>query len=133
MNKLEGKTIEIIEDNGLLQVAVDLGKSTTLRCLVLGKPSTASYLNLGSKLHVIFKETEVILGKGDELQLSLRNRIPGKIQKVKEGKLLCEVSLETEVGAVIAIVDREAFGEMELKTGDAVTVMIKQNEIMLSE
>ena len=133
MNRLEGEIIGIIEDDGLSQVSISLGTDTILKCLVIETPSSAAYLRIGIKRAVIFKETEVILAKGDPGDISLQNKIPGTIQNITEGKLLCEVAVETEVGLIIGIVAIESKIDMALKIGEAVTVMIKQNEIMLSE
>lgn len=133
MNRLEGEIIGIIEDNGLSQVTIALGADTILKCLVIETPSSAAYMRIGTKRAVIFKETEVILGKGNLSSFSLQNRIPGTIQNIKEGKLLCEVAVKTEVGLIIGIVSIESKIDMALIKDEAVTVMIKQNEIMLSE
>ncbi|MGB5236931.1 MAG: TOBE domain-containing protein [Flavobacteriaceae bacterium] len=133
MNRLQGEISKIIEGNGLSQVTVSLGGDTTLKCLVLETPSSAPYLRIGTKRVVIFKETEVIIGKGNQTDISLQNKIPGIIRKIKEGKLLCEITVDTKSGLVIGIIGIESRTEMELKIGEPVIVMIKQNEIMLSE
>ncbi|MEN8788962.1 MAG: TOBE domain-containing protein [Flavobacteriaceae bacterium] len=133
MNRLEGEIIGIVEDNGLSQVTISLGADTKLKCLVIDTPTSASYLRIGIKRAVVFKETEVILAKGKENTTSLQNKIRGTILNIKEGKLLCEVSVKTEAGLVISIIPAESKYDMELKIGEPVSVMIKQNEIMLSE
>jgi molybdopterin-binding protein len=133
MNRLEGEIIGIVEDNGLSQVTISLGADAKLKCLVIETPSSATYLRLGMKRAVVFKETEVILVKGRDNPTSLQNRIGGTIQNIKEGKLLCEVSVNTNAGMVISIIPAESKIKMELKIGEPVSVMIKQNEIMLSE
>ncbi len=133
MNRLEGEIIGIVEDNGLSQVIISLGTDTKLKCLVIETPSTASYLRIGMKRAVIFKETEVIIGKANGYPISLQNRILGTIQDIKEGKLLCQVAVNTAVGLVIGIIPIESKIDMELGIGESVVVMIKQNEIMLSE
>ena len=133
MNRLEGEISKIIEGNGLSQVTISIGGNTDLKCLLLETASSASYLRLGVKRTVIFKETEVILAKANQTGISLQNKIPGIIQNIREDELLCEITVETKAGLVVGIIGSDAKIEMGLSIGEPITVMIKQNEIMLSE
>ena len=132
MNKLSGHISGLSVSGALTQVTVSLYGGDTIRAIVIENPETASYLTDGHGIHVIFKETEVILGKGQQ-QLSLLNCITAKITDIKKGKLLSEIGLMTKAGRITAIISSEALELMLLKTDDEVTVMIKQNEVMLAE
>lgn len=133
MNKLKGQISKVKVHGGISQASISLGQGIDINCILIETPETASYLAPGIQVNVIFKETEVILAKGDEFQLSLQNRIPGKIRAIKTGELLCEVTVETVPGTVTAIVSRDSLDALGLKKGEAVMAMIKQNEVMLSE
>ena len=133
MNKLKGQISKVKVHGGISQASISLGQGIDINCILIETPETASYLAPGIQVNVIFKETEVILAKGDEFQLSLQNRIPGKISAIKTGELLCEVAVETVPGTVTAIVSRDSLDALGLKKGEAVMAMIKQNEVMLSE
>lgn len=133
MNKLQGQISDVKFHEGLSQVTVALSGGVDIRSIVIETPETATYLATGIPVNVIFKETEVILAKGDHFPLSLQNRIPGKIGIVKKGELLCEVSVQTIPGIVTAIVSRDSLEALGLKAGETVVAMIKENEVMLSE
>ncbi len=133
MNRLQGEISKIIEGNGLSQVTILLGGNIELKCLILETTSSAAYLKIGVKRAVIFKETEVILARGGQPDISLQNKIPGTIQHIYEDKLLCEVAVNTTAGLVHSIIGVESKREMGLKIGEPITVMIKEDEIMLSE
>ena len=133
MNRLKGQ-IEAIKVNGnLSQVSILIGKETLFKSIIIETPETASYLVKDHPVDVIFKETEVILAKGRTENISLINRIHGEIKDLKQGQMLCEVQLATEAGLVTAIVSRDAFDMLDLKTGEALTAMVKLNEVMIAE
>ncbi len=139
MNTLKGKVESIIESDNLSLVKVRIG-NILLTSIVIDTIQTAPYLEEGRDIHVIFKETEVIIGKwvsgsgrgSDDFQISLQNRIPGTIKSIVRGSLLSKVILATEIGKVSSIITDNAVNQLNLEIGDEVTAMIKTNEMMLS-
>ena len=103
-----------------------------MRVIVIENPETASYLNPGHPIEVIFKETELILAKNDP-QISLMNKIEVEIEFINKGELLSEISLRSAAGLIKAVVNSDAVEVLGLKVKDQVLAMIKQNEIMLAE
>ena len=133
MNKLKGR-IENIEVSGSLSmVTMNIGDKTKFKSIVIETPDTAQYLQKGKQVNIIFKETEVILAKGNPDGISLINRISAEIRDIQLGDILCEVNLITEAGPVSAILARQAVDLLALQKGDLVTTMVKLNEIMISE
>ncbi|MEM7382392.1 MAG: TOBE domain-containing protein [Bacteroidota bacterium] len=133
MNKLEAHITEI-ETNGslsLVSTAVPGGKN--LRAIVIESPETAAYLDIGKKIALLFKETEVILAIEASPQISLQNKIPGTIISIDLGQLLSRVEVRTQAGIVVSIISSSAVEELGLKEGAKVVAMVKLNEIMLSE
>lgn len=133
MNKLEGQITDIKVSGGLSVVTVNLTGGVALRSIIIETPESATYLKNGNPINVIFKETEVILAKGETGHLSLQNRIRGKVHSISNGELLTEVMIECEPGRITAIVSKDAFETMNVKTDDMITALIKQNEVMLAE
>ena len=133
MNKLKGRIGNIKVSGSLSLVTISIGKSTGVKSIVIETPETALYLQEGKQVNIIFKETEVILAKGNPEGISLINRIPAEVMDMKPGDILCEVNLITEAGPVSAILSRHAVDLLSLKKGDTVTAMVKLNEIMISE
>ena len=92
-----------------------------------------TYLGLGNRIQVIFKETEVIIAKGDTSAVSLQNQIKGQISRINKGDLLSKIEVNTNIGIVKSIITSNAVQQLELKEGEEVIAMIKSNEIMLAE
>ena len=100
--------------------------------IVIETPETAGYLKVGAPIKVMFKETEVIIGKISK-DISLQNRIPVKVVKIKTGQLLSQLDLQFGKLAVSSIITSNAVKQLQLAVGAEVIAMIKTNEIMLSE
>ena len=132
MNTLVGK-IENVTVNGSLSLIQVMVQQTLMSAIVIDTPKTASYLKKGNNIKVIFKETEVIIGKGTAHQISLQNKLTGKIAHIESGELLSKLTLETSAGKITSIITTNAVVNLKLKVGDEVTAMIKTNELMLSE
>lgn len=132
MNILIGK-IEEIKVNGSLSLIHVRVEQTILSTIVIDTPKTTSYLQLGNTVKVIFKETEVIIGKGTHHTISLQNKLTGKIESIEPGELLSKLTLDTSAGKVTSIITTNAVNNLQLKKDSEVTAMIKTNELMLSE
>ena len=77
MNKLPA-IITHIESADYISL-VDLQVNTDIfSCVIIETPETAPYLFIGNKVHILFKETEVSIGKGFSGGISLRNRLHSK-------------------------------------------------------
>ncbi|MGI9543650.1 MAG: TOBE domain-containing protein [Cyclobacteriaceae bacterium] len=131
MNILEGKIKAIKVDGHLSLVRIEVG-TTVLTSIVIDTPATASYLAPQHAVKVIFKETEVMLGKGTEHPISLQNRLIGRVKSIESGQLLSKLVLDTSAGSVTSIITTNAVKQLELTEGAEVTAMIKTNEMMLS-
>lgn len=132
MNTLKGIVESVTVKKSLSLVKIKAGPFH-LTTIVIDTPESSPYLKSGNPVQVIFKETEVIIGKGNNHQISLQNKIKGTIETIESGELLCKVSLETEVGKIVSVITTNAVNQLQLKTGDEVTAMVKTNEVMLSE
>ena len=133
MNRLKGSIQEVKVSGSLSQVKIKIGNKTSINSIIIETPESAPYLMRGQSVDVIFKETEVVLAKGNVENLSLINRIPGEITAVKQGSILCEVSLTTDAGPILAIISREALDSLPLGPGDRITALVKLNEVMIAE
>lgn len=100
--------------------------------IVIETPETADYLKLGAPVKVMFKETEVIIGKSGA-DISLQNQIPVKVVAIEQGQLLSQLNLQYQGYHLCSIITTNAVKKLQLKPGVEVIAMIKTNEIMLSE
>lgn len=131
MNVLPGTIREIQTHGNLTLVTVDVS-DIVFTSIVIETPETASYLEPGTPIKVMFKETEVIIGKNGA-EISLRNQIPVQVREIKEGKLLSQLILQYKNHRFSSIITTNAVNQLQLKPGSEVLAMIKTNEIMLSE
>ena len=132
MNILNGIIREVITSDHLSLVRVDIDTSL-LSAIVIDTPESCDYLKKGHAVQVIFKETEVVIGKGaDHKNISLRNKLTGTIGSIEKGDLLSKISMITNVGPVVSIITTASVEQLNLAKGDVVTGMIKTNEVMLS-
>ena len=132
MNLLSGEIENLRVKSSLTLVNLKVGQ-TRLTTIVIDTPETAPYLRIGNSVTVIFKETEVIIGKGTEHHISLQNKLVGTIQSIESGDLLSRLAMDTDAGKVVSVITTNAVNQLQLKPGTQITAMIKTNEIMLTE
>ncbi len=131
MNKFQGVITQVESDGALSVVHVD-SNGQPFSTVMIDTPESKPYLKSGSSVYVIFKETEVFIGKNIEGQISLRNKISGTILQIEKGKLLSKVCIQCEIGQLRSIITSNAVLNMNLEVGDKVIGMIKTNEVTLS-
>lgn len=132
MNSLKGEIEHIDISGNLSLVGIKVG-DCKFKSIVVDTPETVDYLRVGGAVDVLFKETEVIIGIGDNMQISLRNKMISTIISIEKGKLLAKLVLQTNSGEVISIITSNAVDNLNLKEGLQVMAMVKTNEILLSK
>ena len=132
MNVLSGE-IEAIRSQGSLSLVTVRVKAVKFSAIVIDTPDTVSYLRVDHPVQVIFKETEVIVGKGNQASISLQNKLPGTVMAIESSDLLSRVTIDTSLGRVTSVITTRAAQQLELAPNVAVVAMIKTNEVMLSD
>jgi molybdate transport system regulatory protein len=132
MNQLPG-TITVVETAGDISLVTIAAAGESFSTLVIDTPATASYLQPGKDIVMVFKETEMSIGKGLSGGLSLRNRFPATIRQIESGTLLSCVHLDFKGVALQAVITTRSVAELQLAAGDAVVGLVKTNEISLTE
>jgi molybdate transport system regulatory protein len=131
MNTLKGKIAEVKVHESLSLVRVEVN-GQLFSAIVIDTPNTVDYLETGANINLIFKETEVILARGDKLNISLQNRFFGPVISVESGDLLSKVVVNAKQGAITSIITTNAVRQLEIEVGTEVTALVKTNEMMLS-
>ncbi|MBN2637458.1 MAG: TOBE domain-containing protein [Bacteroidales bacterium] len=131
MNSLKGIITNITVNGSLSLVHLDVS-GAVFSVIVIDTPKTASYLSTGNQVSVIFKETEVVIGTGKEFNVSLQNRLEGKISEIQSGELLSKIILDTNAGKIVSVITTRAVKNLGLKRGTEAVALIKTNEIMLT-
>ncbi len=132
MNQLRGRITSIESSEHLSLVEVTVG-GDTFTALLVETPAGTPYLATGNPVVVLFKETEVSLAKNLSGEISLRNRIPGTVRRVRHGQLLSEVALDCHGQEIVSVITSRAVARLGLREGDAVEALIKANEVSLME
>lgn len=132
MNTFSGVIASIKVSGNISLITIDVN-NIFFKTMVIETPATAAWLKMDNRINVIFKETEVILGKGLEHLVSLQNRVPGKIIDIQKGELMSKVVVDTAVGDIVAVISLDAVLQLDLQVGETVSAMIKTNEIIISQ
>ena len=128
MNQLKG-TIKSIQVSGNLSL-IDINISgEVFKAIVIDTPEEAVYMKVGREVTVTFKETEVIIGKKVEHQISLRNRLLCTITDIDKGELLSKLTLSHPSGQIKSIITSNAVDSLNLNRNEEVWAMIKTNEV----
>ncbi len=67
------------------------------------------------------------------MSTSIRNRLPGTIEKITSDKVVSEVVIRTAAGNVTSIITTGSVQEMNLKEGDTVFAIIKATEVSVEK
>ncbi|HYW95468.1 MAG TPA: TOBE domain-containing protein, partial [Bacteroidales bacterium] len=117
MNKLNGHIQEIDVSGSLSLITIRVGDALQLKSIVIETPETAEWLREGNPVKVLFKETEVVIGTGDNLSISLQNRMKGDITKIERGRLISRVFVGTPAGVIISVISTNAVNQLNLAKG----------------
>jgi molybdopterin-binding protein len=65
------------------------------------------------------------------MSISIRNRLPGTIEKIVSDKVVSEVVIQTEAGIVTSIITTGSVERMKLKEGDNVFAVMKATSVSI--
>ena len=64
---------------------------------------------------------------------SIRNRLPGIIEKIVSDKVVSEIVIRTAAGEVTSVITTSSVQRMNLKEGDQVFAIIKATEVSVEK
>lgn len=130
MNKLIGKIILVESSSHMSMVDIDV-EGDVFSSIVLETPATAPYLKQGNSVTLLFKETEVSIGKDLSGLISLRNRFKATIKQIEKSDILTKVFLDYKGKEIISIISTRSAQKLALINGDEVEWLVKTNEVSL--
>ncbi len=131
MNKFNGFIEEIESDNYISIVKVRTGNNF-LYVLILETPETASYLQIGKQIHLIFNETEVEVIKDYSSKFnSLLNILDAIVEDFEKGKILAKVTFLCGEYKVISVMPQKSFDALNIFKGDKVKLIIRPTDISI--
>jgi molybdate transport system regulatory protein len=66
-----------------------------------------------------------------EARVSARNRLPGRVVRVRLGEVMAQVTIRVGKHTVDAVITRDSAEELALAAGDRVVALVKSTEIMV--
>ncbi len=131
MNRFNGFIEEIESENYISIVKVRTG-NTFLYVLILETPETASFLQIGRQIHLIFNETEVEVIKDYSSKFnSLLNVLDAIVEDYEAGKILSKVIFDCGESKVISVIPRKSFDALNIFKGDKVKLIIRPTDISI--
>jgi len=65
------------------------------------------------------------------MKISGRNKLKGKVTKIKEGVVTAQVELDIGSGnTIVGVITMDSLKELDIKIGDEVTALIKATSVM---
>ncbi len=132
MNILTGKISKVSVNGNLTLLDIDVA-GENFKAILIENPDKVEFLREGKEVSVMFKETEVVIGKKVEHAISLRNRLLCTIKSITKGPLLSKLRLEHMAGEIGSIITSNAVESLQLVEGEEIWAMIKTNEVTISE
>jgi molybdate transport system regulatory protein len=134
MNILKG-TIAIITTEGNLSVIKLYPENKPgdwVTAIEIDTASAANFLAAGTRVNILFKETEVIIAKNFSGQISVQNRFACTITSVEKGRLLGKIMLDYSGVEIASVITMNAVNMLELAAGDEVLALVKTTEISIA-
>lgn len=132
MNTLIG-IIRNIQHSGAVALVDVASHNQMFAALLINPGEKPSWLEIGEKVTLIFKETEVSLAKNLTGMISLRNRLPGTITHIEKGDLLSKITLDFNGASISSVITTRSAEALNLLPGDRIEALIKANEITLAQ
>ncbi|UWX58035.1 TOBE domain-containing protein [Chlorobaculum sp. MV4-Y] len=127
MNKFSAVITGIQRSDSLCCIELDASGITLSMLLFDLAPS----FQQGKRVHVLFKESEVALGKHLRGEISLSNRFRAVVRAIRQGDILSDITLDSKAGEFGSIITTRAVERLGLQVSDEVTVMFKASQLSL--
>jgi molybdate transport system regulatory protein len=132
MNRLTG-TISSIERSGSIILADVDAAGQQFSVLMISAQEVPLWLHMGSPIGLIFKETEVSLGKNIAGTTSMLNRLSCVVERVRRGDILTVVEMTCAGQTITSAITTRSAEMLQIAPRDHVTAFINANEITLSD
>jgi molybdopterin-binding protein len=114
-----------------VSLAVVETEKNLLQILMVDSAGSNSWIKTGDMAEVIFKETEVFLGRGIYGGISIQNQLGCEVVYIEKGSLLSMVKLRFGRSNLYSVVTSQSVDDLNIKAGDKITAMIMSNDITL--
>jgi molybdopterin-binding protein len=133
MNVLHG-SIQSIHRHASVAVVEVAVEGLHLTAMLLGHATSLQGWQVAQDVRLLFNETEVALAKNLHGEISMRNRLPGRIVAIEAGEVLTRVVFAltgSAHAAISSVVTSRSAQAMQLAIGDQVEGLVKSTEMNL--
>ncbi len=130
MNTLHGH-IAAIEAHGSVAIVDVTVAAHRFTATLLGSEDQLAAWGVGQAVSLLFKETEVSIAKNLSGQISMRNRLPGKVTAIEVGQVLTRVLLDMDGCLISSVITSRSARGLQLAVGDTIEGLVKSNEMSL--
>jgi molybdate transport system regulatory protein len=132
-NILAGIVVKIVRGEVKSEVTLALKGGNRVVAMITNESVASLGLIEGSDAYAIVKAGSVIIGAGqDEFNVSVRNKLPGKIVDLTQGAVNTEVNVEVSGrNTISAVITNECAESLGLEVGDQVCAMFKASSVIL--
>lgn len=128
MNQILAEITEILVSDDLALVNLKC-EGKKFSSLIIHQENT--FISTGNKVYMVFKETEVVIGKNSGNNLSIKNCFNSVIKSIEKGRLLSEINLNFNGHSITSIITSESCDRLALSVGMEVEALVKTNDLML--
>jgi len=125
MNKIIAKVINIEPGDIVSYIQVESGGEK----LRLIKSVLPEWLSVGDKVECSIHEASVCVSKECPGKVSIENRIGGRIKDIRSNDSLCELTFESGLGEVVALITQVSFNELDLEKEHEATMLMRGVDI----
>jgi molybdate transport system regulatory protein len=132
-NTFAGKVAKIVKGEVKSEVTLSLKGGDQIVAMITNDSVNTLGLIEGSEAYAIVKAGSVIIGQGqEELRVSIRNKLKGKIVNLAQGLVNTELNVELSGRKTVsAVITNECARSLGLKEGDLVCAMFKASSVIL--
>lgn len=130
MNRIQG-IIQKVDSSRNLSVLSVSCNGDALTVILVETPETNSKLKPENSIFLLFKETELGLGKNVQGKLSFQNRMKSIVTNIEPGSLFTRVELDYRGSELVSILPNQEIEKLSLIPGDQVEGLIQASEISI--
>ncbi|RBQ31654.1 transporter [Arcobacter sp. FW59] len=92
----------------------------------------SSNLQIGSKVELLVKPTNIVISKNHIEDISLSNQTLAIITDIQNGELLSSIKLKIEDTTLESIITKESSIRLNLKKDDEINILIKASDLSIN-
>ncbi|MGR6973314.1 TOBE domain-containing protein [Streptomyces sp. NPDC003758] len=131
-NQIPGTVTSVTPGEVMAAVKVRLDGGQDVTAAVTAEAVDELDLAPGASVYALVKSTEVALATAAVEGVSIRNQLPGTVDRVTTGGAMASVKVTIVGGTLTAAITKDAAEDLGLLPGSSVVALIKSTEISLA-